>query len=208
MNNRPEQSVALTKLNISDVPWTFLTTKEWAASFESLEEALPFLATLTAAERYIWWITGDIAEALMTKFGRTEGVKARIGAIIGCKVRTVENRVRAAALFPASLRYPDVPVRMYMEAAMWDDPVATLQAALESGAGWLDLRLERQGPQMIGPPVWKTHQGTMRWRILDDGRTAYTITIIEEGGARFARTELPVMVTVALASATRCAQPK
>lgn len=196
-----QQGVIQTLLGWADT-WEFPTVDSWKDRFGTLEEALPFLATLTAGERYIWWATGDIAEALMQKFGRTEGVKARIGAIFGRKVRTVENRARAATLFKPEKRHPDVPIAMYMESIMWEDPIATLEAALESGTGWLALRLERMGGEghMIGPRVWTSYQGMMRWHKMEGNQTAYTITIIEEGGSRFAAAEMPVIVTVALAT--------
>ena len=96
--------------------WQFPPIDEWKDRFESLEDAMPFLATLKASRRYLWWIMGDVAEGLMRRFGRTEGVKASIGSAFGCKVRSVEYRAQAAVQFPPETRYPDVPTELYREA--------------------------------------------------------------------------------------------
>jgi len=178
--------------------WVFPSVGEWGHCFRSLEDALPFAAMMEASQRYLWWVCGDIAEALLNKFGRTAGVKASLGAVFGCKARTIEYRTKAATIFTPERRHPDVPTELYREALMWDDPMAVLEAALDKGRNTNDLRLERMGSlgYTCGPPIWSMQEAHMTCTE-KGGRTEYTIRIVEDGGARFARREFPVVVTVA-----------
>ena len=178
--------------------WQFPDIDEWKEHFTTLEDALPLLATLTAAKRYLWWVGGDIAEALLRKFGRTEGVKASIGSAFGCKVRAVEYRAKAAVLFLPEMRYPDVPTELYRETLSWPEPLEVLDTALEDGTNSYQLRTERwrlEGRSM-GSPIWRSVNGNMTWEERD-GHTTYTIIIVEEGGCRFADNGLPVVISVA-----------
>ena len=178
--------------------WQFPEIDEWKECFDSLEDAMPFLATLASGQRYLWWISGDVAEGLMRRFGRTEGVKASIGSAFGCKVRAVEYRAKAAVLFLPEMRYPDVPTELYRETLSWPEPLEVLDTALEDGTNSYQLRTERwrlEGRSM-GSPIWRSVNGNMTWEERD-GHTTYTIIIVEEGGCRFADNGLPVVISVA-----------
>ena len=179
--------------------WQFPQIDDWK-QFQSLDDALPLLATLIGGGRYLWWVSGDIAEALMRKFGRTDEIKRSIGAVFGRKARTVEYRARAAIMFPPEMRYPDVPVELYREALMWGDKeaVPTLEAALGDGSSWFDLRMERyaRDGREVAEPIFQNAKGKLSWVQYRD-ETDYTITVTEKGGPRFARNDFDVVVTVA-----------
>lgn len=179
-----------------EAAWTFPEIDHWMQCFKSLDEALPFAALLEAGQRYFWWISGDLAEALMRQFGRTKAVKAALGAVFGCKARTVDYRAKAAVTF--NLRFPDVPTDLYKEALLWPDPNARLESALATGANAYQLRLLRASNQgrPFGPLIWTRIKGHMSW-YEDQTVTRYVITLEEEGGTRFANNDIPVVVSVA-----------
>jgi hypothetical protein len=136
----------------------------------------------------------------MRKFGRTDAVKSALGAVFGCKARTVEYRARAAMMFPPEMRHPDVPIELYREALMWgeQEAVPTLEAALGDDRSWYELRLERyeRDGREAAEPIFSNARGKLVWLQHGD-TTEYTITISEEGGSRFARNNFEVVVTVA-----------
>ena len=179
--------------------WRFPAIDNWQ-QFESLNEALPLLATLVGGERYLWWVSGDIAEALMRRFGRNEAIKRALGSVFGRKARTVEYRARAAIMFPPEMRYPDVPVELYREALMWGDDEAKpmLEAALDEGRSWFEMRMERyaRDGKDVAAPIFHNARAKLSWRQWGD-KTEYTIVIAEEGGPRFARNDFDIVVTVA-----------
>jgi hypothetical protein len=180
--------------------WAFPDIDQWSQEFESLDEALPLVAALVGSGRYLWWVTGDVAESLMRKFGRNEAVKRSLGAVFGCKARTVEYRARAAVVFPPDKRYPDVPIELYREALMWGDgqAVELLEAALEDGRGWHDLRMERyeNDGRDAAEPIFQNRKGKLSW-FQSRGYTEYVISITEEGGPRFKDNDFDVVITVA-----------
>ena len=184
--------------SLNDV-WTFPQIDNWQ-QFETLNEALPLLATLVGGERYLWWVSGDIAEALMRRFGRNEAIKRALGSVFGRKARTVEYRARAAIMFPPEMRYPDVPVELYREALMWGDDEAKpmLEAALDEGRSWFEMRMERyaRDGKDVAAPIFHNARAKLSWRQWGD-KTEYTIVIAEEGGPRFARNDFDIVVTVA-----------
>lgn len=181
-----------------EAAWQFPRIEHWMGCFETLDEALPFAALMEAGQRYLWWVSGDLAEALMRKFGRTLAVKARIGMIFGCKARTIEYRAKAAVTFAIAQRFPDVSTDLYKEALLWPNPTARLLTALTQGVNAYQLRLLRAGNEgrPFGPPFWVHTAGSLRWNE-GRGRTRYTIVIEEEGGTRFADNDIPVVVSVA-----------
>jgi len=181
-----------------EAAWEFPNVGQWMQCFKSLDEALPFVALLESGQRYFWWVSGDLAAALMRKFGHTKAVKASIGATIGCKVRTVEYRAKAALIFKPNRRFPDVPTDLYKEALLWPDPIAKLESALAEGLNAYQLKLLRASSEgrAFGPPIWERTKGTLHWHE-DLKRTWYTIIISEEGGTRFANNDIPVVVSVA-----------
>jgi len=181
-----------------ETSWQFPRIEHWMTCFETLNEALPFAALLEAGQRYLWWVSGDVAEALLRKFGRTMLVKRRIGETFGCKARTVEYRALAAVTFPIERRFPDVPTDLYKEALLWPNPTTRLLAALKDGDNAYKLRLLRAGNdgRLFGPPYWVQTRGSLNWAELDD-ITRYTVVIEEAGGARFADNDIPVAVSVA-----------
>ena len=178
--------------------WKFPEIDDWQ-QFQSLDDALPLLATFIGSERYLWWVSGDIAEALMRRFGRTDEVKSALGSVFGRKSRTVEYRARAAIMFPPEMRYPDVPVELYREALMWgdDEAIPTLEAALDDGRSWFELRLERyaRDGRDVSEPIFTNAIAKLVW-FQSGGNTEYNISVIEEGGPRFARNDFDVVVTV------------
>ena len=178
--------------------WQFPRIEHWMGCFDTLDEALPFAALMEAGQRYLWWVSGDLAEALMRKFGRTMAVKARIGMVFGCKARTVEYRAKAAVTFLVSQRFPDVPTDLYKEALQWPNPTARLLTALADGVNAYQLRLLRAGNEgnPFGTPIWDRTRGNLYWTE-GAGKTRYTIVIEEEGGTRFAKNDIPVVVSVA-----------
>ena len=179
--------------------WQFPAIDNWQ-QFETLSEALPLLATLIGGERYLWWVSGDIAEALMRKFGRSEVIKRALGSVFGRKARTVEYRARAAIMFPPEMRYPDVPVELYREALMWGDAEAIpmLEAALDEGRSWFEMRMERyeRDGKDVAAPIFHNAKAKLSWQRRGD-KTEYIIIIREEGGPRFARNDFDIVVTVA-----------
>lgn len=187
--------------SVREDTWTFVSVDQWKECFDSLEEALPFAALLTAGQRYLWWVSGDLAAALLAKFGSTAGVKDRIGAVFGVKRRTVEYRVRAALEFTSEDRFPDIPTELYREACCWDDPHAALRAALDEGMNAYEMTLLRAGEtgEASGPPIWRETPARLFWTERGD-KTRYTIVIEEEGSARFAKSNFDVVVTVAPAT--------
>jgi len=189
-----------------ETSWQFPRIEHWMSCFETLNEALPFVALLEAGQRYLWWVSGDVAEALLRKFGRTMLVKRRIGETFGCKARTVEYRAKAAVTFSIAQRYPDVPTDLYKEALLWPNPINRLLTALAEGANAHKLRLLRAGNdgKPFGPPYWVRREGNLNW-IEIAGKTRYSIIIEEDGGARFADNDIPVAVSVApLTNARPC----
>lgn len=193
------QALSIVAQSVRDeAAWQFPRIEHWMTCFQSLDEALPFAALMEAGQRYLWWVSGDLAEALMRKFGRTMAVKARIGMVFGCKARTVEYRAKAAVTFPIAQRFPDVPTDLYKETLLWPNPTARLLTALAQGTNAYQLRLLRAGNdgRAWGPPIWVHARGNLCW---DEGTetTKYTIVIEEEGGARFADNDIPVVVSVA-----------
>ncbi|MBU0847445.1 hypothetical protein KKH23_09705 [Patescibacteria group bacterium] len=178
--------------------WQFPAIDNWQ-QFETLNEALPLLATLVGGERYLWWVSGDIAEALMRRFGRSESIKRALGSVFGRKARTVEDRARAALMFPPEMRYPDVPVELYREALRWGDKEAIpmLEAALDDGRSWFDLRMERytRDGKDVAAPIFHNARAKLSWQRRGD-KTQYIIVISEEGEPRFARNDFDIVVTV------------
>lgn len=193
------QALSIVAQSVRDeARWQFPRIEHWMGCFETLDEALPFAALMEAGQRYLWWVSGDLAEALMRKFGRTMPVKARIGMIFGCKARTIEYRAKAAVTFSIAQRFPDVSTDLYKEALLWPNPTARLLTALSEGANAYQLRLLRAGNEgkPFGMPFWDRTRGHLYWTE-DAGDTTYTITIKEEGGTRFAKNDIPVVVSVA-----------
>jgi hypothetical protein len=177
--------------------WQFPTIKDWEGCFDNLEDALPFAALMTAGQRYLWWASGDLAEGLLRRFGRTKEVKARIGAIFGCKARTVEYRTAAAVTFPPEQRYPDVPTELYREALSWPDPQEQLHAALDGGLNAYQLRVAREigAGRSVGSPIWRRQRAELRWEEFDK-ETCYMLEFWEAGSARFVEEEMDVVVTI------------
>lgn len=193
------QALSLVAQSVRDeTSWIFPRIEHWMGCFESLDEALPFAALLEAGQRYLWWVSGDLTEALLRKFGRTMAVKSRIGMVFGCKARTVEYRAKAAVTFPVARRFPDVPTSLYKEALMWPNPIARLKSALAKGFNAYKLRLLRAGGDgnPFGPPIFVRTKGHLNWDEVDD-ITRYTVVIEEAGGTRFADNDIPVVISVA-----------
>ena len=193
-------NLEIIKAAVADVHWSFPTIEAWQGAFKTLEEALPILATLETGQRYLWWVSGDIAEALMRRFGRTDGVKARIGAVFSCKMRAIEYRAKAAQVFLPEMRYPDVPTELYREALQWgaEQAVDVFEKALSEGQNAPALRNQRmlEAGHNAGTAIWTSERALLSWTQVE-GYTHYTIRIVERGGSRFAKREFPVVVTVA-----------
>mgnify|MGYP005851632811 CR=1 FL=1 len=174
--------------------WSFPT---W--SFRSIEEGLGTIVDLISNERYNWWLTADACAALL-ELGKDEmakgEIKGQIAAALGCSIRTVEIRVKAARKFPPHTRLPDVPIQLYKEALeCGEKPLEVLRDALAEGITAAELERRRLG--LSGRPLFRRCHAILHLS-QQGGFTYYQAEWQEIGSPRTSRltTRLPALVSV------------
>jgi hypothetical protein len=98
--------------------------------FETLDDAEQLAAEVVESERGSQWQLGDLVAAAVDTFGKY-GTYKKLAGVVFYTTRRLKQFEEISRTFAPGIRYPDQPLQLYEVALKADDPVATLEEAVQ-----------------------------------------------------------------------------
>lgn len=144
----------------------------------TIEDLQAYLIDLVVQERLLRWERADACRAMLEQaqedFGMPKMVAAKtLGSAMGKSAHFILLEERMSVVFPAEYRYPDVDLMIFRLCLGTDDPIGTLEMAIEQDWSTKDLRAyldsisgkpEKTRIVLRGEMDWPSHKGNITIR--------------------------------------------